>query len=219
VPVYGLVEQAEQLAREISRLSQEADRISVLNPLNILYLRRIESKRAVLAPQVSQKLGEALGAIRAAVDNAPGLRAGFLQTWSLGQALAATLLLQNQWYLLVGTLDRKKTLTVAVLSIYLSVPSVLITLGLRLRFGWAESGGGFDRPDARPSPRIVPWSRGRPGASNSPGVQLRSNNGAPSGNEVPQDWDDCEEQKEVNQSSSHMENAESEEPSHDQNER
>lgn len=131
----GLVEQAEQLAQEINRLSEEADRISVLNPLNILYLRRIESQRAVLAPQVSQKLKEALGALRAAVDGAPGLRAGFLQTWSLGQALAATLLLQNQWYLLVGTLDRKKTLTVAVLSIYLSVPSVLITLGLRLHFG------------------------------------------------------------------------------------
>ena len=135
VPELGLVEQAEQLAQEINRLSEEADRISVLNPLNILHLRRIESKRAVLAPQVSQKLAEALGALRTAVDNAPGVMAGFLQTWSLGQALAATLLLQNQWYLLVGTLDRKKTLTVAVLSIYLSVPSVLITLGLRLHFG------------------------------------------------------------------------------------
>ena len=135
VPEFGLVEQAEQLAREINRLAEEADRISVLNPLNILYLRRIESKRAVLAPQVSRKLGETLRALRTAVDNAPGVMAGFLQTWSLGQALAATLLLQNQWYLLVGTLDRKKTLTVAVLSIYLSVPSVLITLGLRLHFG------------------------------------------------------------------------------------
>jgi len=137
VPVagLGLVEQAEQLAQEINRLSEEADRISVLNPLNILALRRIESKRAVLAPRVGQKLGEALGALRSAVDNASGPTAGFLQTWSLGQALAATLLLQNQWYLLVGTLDRKKTLTVAVLSIYLSVPSVLITLGLRLHFG------------------------------------------------------------------------------------
>jgi hypothetical protein len=132
VPEVGLVEQAEQLAQEINRLSQEADRISVLNPLNILRLRCIESKRAILAPRVNQKLGEALGALRTAVDNAPGL---ILQTWSLGQALAATLLLQNQWYLLVGTLDRKKTLTVAVLSIYLSVPSVLITLGLRLHFG------------------------------------------------------------------------------------
>jgi hypothetical protein len=135
VPEFGLVEQAEQLAQEINRLSQEADKISVLNPLNILHLRRIESKRAILAPRVSQKLGEALGALRTAVDNSPGLMAGVLQTWSLGQALAATLLLQNQWYLLVGTLDRKKTLTVAVLSIYLSVPSVLITLGLRLHFG------------------------------------------------------------------------------------
>ena len=134
-PERGLVEQAERLAQEINRLSEEADRISVLNPFNILYLRRIESKRAVLAPQVSRKLGEALSALRPAVDNAPGLRAGLLQTWSLGQALAATLLLQNQWYLLVGTLDRKKTLTVAVLSIYLSVPSVLITLGLRFHFG------------------------------------------------------------------------------------
>ena len=132
VPEFGLVEQAEQLAQEINRLSQEADRISVLNPLNLLRLRRIESKRAILAPRVNQKLREALGALRTAVDNAPGL---ILQTWSLGQALAATLLLQNQWYLLVGTLDRKKTLTVAVLSIYLSVPSVLITLGLRLHFG------------------------------------------------------------------------------------
>ena len=135
VPVSGLVEQAEQLAQKINRLSEEADRMSVLNPLNILHLRRIEAKRAVLAPEVSQKLGEALGALRAAVDNAPEPMARFLQTWSLGQALAATLLLQNQWYLLVGTLDRKKTLTVAVLSIYLSVPSVLITLGLRLHFG------------------------------------------------------------------------------------
>jgi hypothetical protein len=71
---------AEQLAQEINRLSEETDRISVLNPLNILYLRRIESKRAVLAPQVSQKLGEALGALRSAVDNAPGQMAGFLQT-------------------------------------------------------------------------------------------------------------------------------------------
>jgi hypothetical protein len=135
VPGLGLVEQAEQLAQEINRLSEETDRISVLNPLNILHLRRIEAKRTALAPQVSQKLGEALGALRSAVDTAPGQMAGPLQTWSLGQALAATLLLQNQWYLLVGTLDRKKTLTVAVLSIYLSVPSVLITLGLRLHFG------------------------------------------------------------------------------------
>jgi hypothetical protein len=134
-PEYGLVEQAEQLAQEINRVSEEADSISVLNPFNILYLRRIESKRAALAPRVSQKLGEALGALRAAADNTPGPMVGFLQTWSLGQALAATLLLQNQWYLLIGTLDSKKTLTVAVLSIYLSVPSVLITLGLRLRFG------------------------------------------------------------------------------------
>lgn len=135
VPVSGLVEQAEQLAQEINGLSEEADRISVLNPLNILHLRRIEAKRAALAPEVSQKLGEALGALRAAVGNVPEPMAGLLQTWSLGQALAATLLLQNQWYLLVGTLDRKKTLTIAVLSIYLSVPSVLITLGLRLHFG------------------------------------------------------------------------------------
>ena len=134
MPQVGLVEQAERLAREINRLSEEADRLSVLNPLNILHLRRLEARRTLLAPQVSQKLGEALGALRTAVDTAPGVP-GFLQTWSLGQALAATLLLQNQWYLLVGTLDRKKTLTVAVLSIYLSVPSVLKTLGLRLRFG------------------------------------------------------------------------------------
>jgi hypothetical protein len=129
------VEQAERLAREINRLVEEVDRLSVLNPLNILHLRRTESKRMLLAPEVSQKLGEALGALRAAVDPPPEATAGLFQTWSLGQALAATLLLQNQWYLLVGTLDRKKTLTVAVLSIYLSVPSVLITLGLRLHFG------------------------------------------------------------------------------------
>jgi hypothetical protein len=135
VPKLELVEQAEQLAQEINRLCEEADRLSVLNPLNILNLRRIESKRALLAARVSQKLREALGALRTAVDTRPGVMAEFLQTWSLGQALAATLLLQNQWYLLIGTLDRKKTLTVAVLSIYLSVPSVLITLGLRLRFG------------------------------------------------------------------------------------
>jgi hypothetical protein len=49
----GLVEQAEQLAQEINRLSDETDRISVLNPLNILHLRRIESRRAVLAPHVA----------------------------------------------------------------------------------------------------------------------------------------------------------------------
>jgi len=69
--------------------------MSVLNPLNVLHLRRIESKRAALAPEVSQKLGEALGALRAAVDNAPEPMAGFLQTWSLGQALAATL--RRRW--------------------------------------------------------------------------------------------------------------------------
>ena len=71
VPVSGLVEQAEQLAQEINGLSEEADRISVLNPLNILHPRRIEAKRAALAPEVSQKLREALGGLRDAVGNVP----------------------------------------------------------------------------------------------------------------------------------------------------
>jgi hypothetical protein len=130
VPGLGLVERAEPLAKEITDLAQLVDHVNVLNPFcSFVTLRRLDEARATLAPRVRTMLGESLGALRSPVNDAPGGMTGYLQAWSVGQALAATLLVQGQWERLVGGIDRKSAFTVAVFSIYISVVALLVTVG------------------------------------------------------------------------------------------
>lgn len=72
-------------------------------------------------------LGESLGSMRTRWSG-PGFAVGAMQTLSLGESFAATLLIQNQWQRLVGATDRKAAFTVAVLSIYISVISLVATV-------------------------------------------------------------------------------------------
>ena len=130
VPGHGLVEEAEALANEINAVSAEADLISLINPLRgYRQLKAIEKQRAELRPRLAKKLGEALSAMRTPVNGAPGFAgAAMFQSLSLGQSLAASLLLQMQWQRLVGTCDRKAAFLVAVASVYLSVVSLVLSV-------------------------------------------------------------------------------------------
>jgi hypothetical protein len=69
------------------------------------------------------------------------------------------------------------------------------------------------------SPRAGPWTRGEAGSERSAVFSPGSENGATPADEVPQDRDDRDEQKEMNQSSCHVENAEPEEPGNHQDDR
>jgi hypothetical protein len=104
LPGHGLVEATEPLARELTDLIREVDRINIMNPFQALMLfRRFQAKQVELDPRVTKKLSEALGALRSPVSNAPPLLAGLFQAWSVGQALTATLLLQMQWQRLTSS--------------------------------------------------------------------------------------------------------------------
>jgi hypothetical protein len=120
----GLVARAELLAAEINRIASEVDAVSVLNPMSILTLSRKCNHREILRPKVKTLLGDSLGAMRSP-QSGPGFALGAIQSLSLGESLAATLLVQNQWQRLVGAIDRKSAFTVAVLSIYVSLVSIV----------------------------------------------------------------------------------------------
>jgi hypothetical protein len=123
----GIVARAESLAKDVNELASEVDSINVLNPMSISTLNQIDKKRESLRPRVKELLGAALGTMRTP-QSGPGFALGAIQTLSLGESLAAILLIQNQWQRLVGTIDRKSAFTVAVLSIYISVASMVITV-------------------------------------------------------------------------------------------
>ena len=128
-PGHGLLKRTEPLAQELGRLGLDADAIAILNPVvGILQYRRLAAAKSAIRPRVAALLGEATGAIGGTVDGAPGAMAGFFQAQSLGEALAATLQLQNQWQRFSGTLDRKAAFLVAALSIYISCVSLVATV-------------------------------------------------------------------------------------------
>jgi hypothetical protein len=140
VPGLGLVEEAEALGMEISAISNEAEAISNLNPVRgYVQLMAVERKRVELSPKFAHKLGESIGTMRASVSGAPGVMAGHFQTLSLGQSIAATLILQTQWQRLVGTCDRKAAFLVAATSIYISVISLVLTIGFGVASFWPKT--------------------------------------------------------------------------------
>jgi len=126
-PAAGLVSRAESLAGEINELAGSVESINVFNPISSFNrLAQANKTRATLRPQVKEMLGESLGMMRARYSG-PGIALATIQTQSLGESLAATLLIQNQWQRLVGAVDRKSAFTVAVISIYISVTSLVVT--------------------------------------------------------------------------------------------
>jgi hypothetical protein len=126
VPGLGLVEQAEPLALRVNELRATVDLVNVLSPLALVRLHKHIQAKAALSPQVAAQLGKSLGAMRSPVQ---GVAAGMFQAWSLGQALAATTLLDRQWQQLCSSIDRKAAYAVAVLSMYLALISVTVTVG------------------------------------------------------------------------------------------
>ena len=129
VPGLDLVERAQEIAREINALSSEADAISIVNTVRgYRQLRAVEKKKAELRPRYGTLLGEALGAMRGSVEGAPAIMANHLQTQALGRALAATLLLQNQWQRLSGTCDRKAAYLIASGSTLIALLSLVLSV-------------------------------------------------------------------------------------------
>lgn len=123
----GLVSRAESLASEINELAASVESINVLNPVGSLFrLTHADKQRAALRPKVKTMLGESLGSMRA-TNSGPGFAPVAMQTLSLGEGLIATLLIQNQWQRLTSSIDRKSAFSVAVVSIYVSIVSLVVT--------------------------------------------------------------------------------------------
>lgn len=126
MPGFGLVREAEPIAERINGQRRVVESVNVTNPLALCQLRRLCAQRDALGLDVLPFLGRSLGAMRSPVQGSPS---GMFQAWSLGESMAASMLVDRQWQQLGASIDRKSAYSVAVLSMYLAAVSLAVTIG------------------------------------------------------------------------------------------
>jgi hypothetical protein len=129
VPGLGLVEEGSKFAERLIVLIQEAENISVFNPVSGLraYRRLMKTKRE-LRPEANELTSKILTAFTRPVNNVPMFAFGYLQSYANGQCTVAFIVVQAHWRGFSETLDKKAAFLVASFSVYLSTVSLLVSL-------------------------------------------------------------------------------------------
>jgi len=127
VPTLNIEKTIDPLCTELRELNHEAEAINIFNPFNALKLRRLSTQKERLQSKYEKEIADCYDCLREPVSG-PGSTMAFVQAWSTAKGISAILKLQNIWHELGAVLDRKYAYMFAILAIYVSILSVLLTL-------------------------------------------------------------------------------------------
>jgi hypothetical protein len=128
VPALNINETIKPILEEIIGLSREVEKINYLNPLAPKRLSELSRSKKNMRQRYYDQLDYCYNILGKPVSG-PGFAMSFSQEWSTAKGLSAILKLQDAWRDLESTLDRKTSLTVAMLAIYISVLSLAVSVG------------------------------------------------------------------------------------------
>jgi len=128
IPTLNIEEVVDPLVAEMRVLANKAEQVSIFTPMSTYSkLRKIRKEHLKILEKYETVLADCYTKT-AAPTQGPGFAMSFIQTWSLSKGLTATLRLQTTWSDLSALIDRKFTYTTAVLSVYIAVFSVFLTV-------------------------------------------------------------------------------------------
>lgn len=128
IPTLNIEEVVDPLVAEMRVLASKAEKVSIFAPIRTFSkLRNIRKEHLKILNKYETALEDCY-AKTAAPTQGPGVAMSFIQTWSLSKGLTATLRLQTTWSDLSALIDRKFTYTTAVLSMYIAVLSLFLTV-------------------------------------------------------------------------------------------
>ncbi len=126
VPALNINDTIKPILEEIIGLSRQAETINHFNPLASRKLIELSRSKKDMRLRYYNQLDDCYRTLEAPVSG-PEFVMSFSQTWSTAKGLSAIFKLQDAWRDLESTLDRKTSLTVAMLAIYISVLSLMVS--------------------------------------------------------------------------------------------
>jgi hypothetical protein len=126
VPALNINETIKPFLEEITGLSRQANTINHFNPLASRKLIELSRSKTDMRKRYYNQLDDCYKTLEAPVSG-PGFTIGFAQTWSTAKGVSAIFKLQDAWKDFESTLDRKTSLIVAMLAMYISVLSLTVS--------------------------------------------------------------------------------------------
>jgi len=128
VPTLNLVKAIDPLCTELLELTREAEAVNVFNPFSAFRsLPPLTRRKDILQSRYDKELAQCYDCLGQAVSG-PGWTMGFAQAWSTAKGTSAILRLQDIWNALGAVLDRKYAYSFAILSFYLAIFSLLLSI-------------------------------------------------------------------------------------------
>lgn len=128
IPTLNIDELVAPPLTEINIQKNKTDKINIFNPFtNYSKLNAIRHAKDEIAKRYEAILSDCYSKIASPVEG-PGMVMSFAQVWSLSKGLSATMRLQSSWNELNAMIDRKYTYSTAILSFYIAVLAIVLTV-------------------------------------------------------------------------------------------
>lgn len=128
IPTLNIDELVNPLLTEVRTHIINTDKIYIFNSLSTYRkLNKIRHAQQELVTKYEAVISDCYLKISAPVEG-PGLVMSFAQTWSLSKGLSAVMKLQSSWNELDALIDRKYTYSTAILSLYIAMLSLILTI-------------------------------------------------------------------------------------------
>lgn len=131
IPTLNLNYEIRPIYKKLSDLNKRVDEINVLIPIiPILSIVEIRGLKKELEKEYQEALTRCYDLTIDPVES-PVIMTGMLQSWSFARGMIAINKLQDQWRELGSNIDRKAAYSFSILSLYIAMLSIAISLLLR----------------------------------------------------------------------------------------
>ena len=127
IPTLNIESTVKSLCTELHELSGKAESVSIFNTFSAYkLLRRCNKQKEKLRLKYDREIEKCYANLSEPVSG-PGFSMAFAQAWSTAKGTAAILKLQSNWYELAAVIDRKYAYAFAIIALYVSIFSVILT--------------------------------------------------------------------------------------------
>ena len=127
VPTLNIENKIQPLLENIEYITKMTENICILCPIGLFKLQKICKQKIHITQEYYKTINECYNLLVSSVKG-PGFVMAFTQAWSTAKGLSAIIKLQETWRTLDTLVDRKYTYSIAVLSLYLGIFSILLSI-------------------------------------------------------------------------------------------
>jgi hypothetical protein len=127
IPTLNIENEIQPLLNDIELVTKVAETICILCPIALVKLQKISKQKLNITHEYYQIINRCYNLLASPVEGAK-IAADFAQSWSIAKGLSAIMKLQESWRNLDALIDRKYTYSIAIISLYLGIISVLLSI-------------------------------------------------------------------------------------------